>query len=323
MQNPKVSVIIPVYNAESFIEEALESALAQTYKNIEIIVVNDGSTDKSYEKIKPYLASIKYISQENKGVSSARNNGIRQSKGELIAFLDSDDIWLPDKLDLQVDYLRNNPDVGLVHTNISCINGSGVNIKLPFDIVTGIEGKCFKDLFKRNGIANSTVLVRRTCLDKVGLFFDGAPCTEDYEMWMRISIEYPIGFINRTLMFYRVHESGVSQDSFRQALDVLVALNSIISRYPDVYREVGKAVVNARVAELYFEVGNEHIWKLQDLKAARKYFFNVIRRQPTYWVNYRYFLWCSLTTAQRRAISWYWHRVKTFFEKFFQLKRKI
>src|SRR5215831_9468158 len=111
---PIVSVVIPTYNNARFLPEALDSLLGQTYRDFELIVVDDGSTDDTLEVLKPYRHLIRYVRKENGGPASARNLGIRHASGELIAFQDADDIWLPDKLQLQVDYLREHPEVGLV-----------------------------------------------------------------------------------------------------------------------------------------------------------------------------------------------------------------
>ena len=113
-REPLVSVIIPTYNSSQYIKEAIDSVLAQTYKNFEIIVIDDGSTDNTKEVLAPYLSVIKYIYKNNGGPASARNRGIKEANGEFVAFLDADDVWKPDRLARGVDILDQRPEVGLI-----------------------------------------------------------------------------------------------------------------------------------------------------------------------------------------------------------------
>ena len=149
---PKVSVIIPAYNSSGFIEDALESVFKQTYRNYEVIVVDDGSTDKSAEIIGSFSDKrIIYIYQENHGVSVARNKGILESKGEYIAFLDSDDLWLPEKLEKQVAILNNNKNTGLVYTDFDVIHeGESSYWQLSEDSKVFYKGNVFNKLFMKN-----------------------------------------------------------------------------------------------------------------------------------------------------------------------------
>src|SRR3990170_3473675 len=146
----KVSVIIPAYNSARFLPEAIESVLAQTYKDYGIIVIDDGSTDNTKETLEPYFDKIKYIYQQNQGAASARNTAIRHSQGEYIAFLDADDVWLPEKLHIQVEYLNNNPGIAMVYSPSVTISEDGgltdkknKNMGLP-------SGDVFDMLFLRN-----------------------------------------------------------------------------------------------------------------------------------------------------------------------------
>lgn len=310
--NQKVSVIIPVYNGERYIVQAIESVLSQTYENFEVIIVNDGSMDNSYEKIEPFLKqrNIKYIEQKNKGVAAARNTAIKNSSGELIAFLDQDDLWLPEKLEIQVDYLRRHSEVGLVHSNISYINECPDIAETPQNWPTNIHGMCFKDLFVKNCIAVLTVVVNRTCLDFVGPLNESIPRSDDYELWLRVSRRFPIGHVGTALAIYRIHESNTSRSYLGMKLAELIAINSIINQFPDVYRELGNCVVNKRLFELAFEIGSLYMWPLRDYETARKYFIKAIRKRPSHWISYKRLLWCSLTSSQRRALQWYFHRLQ-------------
>jgi glycosyltransferase involved in cell wall biosynthesis len=171
MTTPTFSILMPVFNGAAHVGQAIESALVQSYPNFELIIVNDGSTDNSAQVIHPYLADprIGYIEQPNGGVAAARNAAIRVAKGRYIGFLDQDDLWLPEKLRLQVQYLDDRPDVGLVHANQSHFDSDGRTTRLPFDDgFAKVSGWCFRDLFIRNRIAVLTVQASRSDLDRVG-----------------------------------------------------------------------------------------------------------------------------------------------------------
>jgi glycosyltransferase involved in cell wall biosynthesis len=307
---PKVSVIIPVYNGERFIAGAIESALAQTYENLELLIVNDGSTDRSGEKISPYLdlPNVRYIEQENKGVAAARNTGIRNAAGDLIAFLDQDDLWLPKKLELQVEYLLNHPDVPLVHANVDCIDDAGEAVNFHWD--TGVEGMCFRELFARNRIAVLTVVVRIECLREVGLLNENLPGLDDYELWLRIARRFPIGHMEDVVALYRFHDLNVSRDCFDMTYRELKALQHVVDTFPDVYRTLGTRFVNNRLAHLNFQLGGWYMWKGRDFHLARRQFYQAIRLRPLHLPSYRRFLWCVLTPRERQAIDWYWQRLK-------------
>lgn len=308
MNNPKVSVIIPVYNSERFIAQAIESALTQTYKNLEVIVVNDGSTDNSYEKIKPYLSSIKYISQENKGVSAARNTGIKNSEGELIAFLDSDDIWLSEKLDLQRDYLRSNPDVGLVHSNILYINKNGNLIPSNTDFATDASGMCFKELFKHgNKILTSSVVLRKNCFKKAGYFAENIHYAEDYELWLKVAKHFAIGHINQPLVLYRIHTTNTTQNhQGREEYYRLKIISNVLSEFPDSRKILGKEIVNDRLFELTYTVAKRYFRQKNRLKSLW-FFFKTMKINPVKFFSE--LLLGVLSSSQRKALNWYKYRI--------------
>ncbi|MBW2646296.1 MAG: glycosyltransferase [Deltaproteobacteria bacterium] len=306
--NPKVSIIIPVYNGERYIAQAIESALTQTYRKFEIIVVNDGSTDNSYEKIKPFLPSVKYIFQENQGVAAARNTAIKNSSGEFIAFLDQDDLWLPEKLELQVDYLLHNPDVGLVHSNMSYINEEGKSIQREFDFPSRIAGRCFGELFIKNKIAILTVLLRRDCLDKVGLFNVQFSGVDDYDLLLRVSRYYPVWHINQSLAGYRLHGSNTSRDWLGITLTRLRIIESLLETYPQIRSELGKKTVSDRLFQLYCEVARQHSHQNKH-KAAIEYWKKAISVHPTKFSSYLEIIWSAITPNQRRVLNWYKYKI--------------
>lgn len=214
MKTPHISVVIPTYNYGHFVTEALGSVLAQTYPAREIIVVDDGSTDDTSEKLQPYENRIRYIHQENQGLPAARNTGIRAACGEFIALLDSDDLWHPRKLEAQVHHLNRSPEVGLVAADVlrDMRNGwpeVGDHSSMPAHPVT------VKDLLVRSRFGPSSVLVRKGCFDAVGLFDPELRSAEDRDMWIRIASRFPIRKLGAPLWWYRLHGGNMSAAAVR------------------------------------------------------------------------------------------------------------
>lgn len=214
--NPLVSVIIPYFYEEKYLEEALESVFSQTYKDYEIIVVDDGSATGGAKNIcEKYKDKLKYIRQENKGVSAARNNGIVNSRGECIAFLDEDDIWLPDKIEKQVRYFeelkRKNINIGLIYTGQQMIDE---NNNVLANGLCKSSGYNYKLLLFGNFIGTpSCVMTTRSVLRDVGLFDEGLLQCQDFDMWIRIAKKYDIYSVNEILTKYRNRQNSLSKDT--------------------------------------------------------------------------------------------------------------
>jgi glycosyltransferase involved in cell wall biosynthesis len=194
-----VSVIIPTFNRASTLCRAVSSVLFQTFKDYEIIVVDDGSEDDTPKRLSQFNNHINYIKHsKNLGVSSARNSGIRESRAPLVAFLDSDDYWLPEKLAAQVDFLKSQPRAVACQTEeIWVRRGRRVNpmkkhLKPSGDVFEASLGRCL--------VSPSAVLLRRWVLSEVGLFDERLPACEDYDLWLRIACQYPIHLIRRPLV---------------------------------------------------------------------------------------------------------------------------
>jgi glycosyltransferase involved in cell wall biosynthesis len=200
-KNPLVSVILPTYNRGWILTEAIDSVLAQDYKEYELIVVDDGSTDNTREILDTYGQDILVLRQANKGVSAARNRGIAESGGQLVAFLDSDDLWLPRKLSRQVDYFNLNPDAVINQTEeIWMRNGVRVN---PKDRHRKPSGMIFERSLGLCLVSPSAVMIQKTLFDAVGAFDENLPACEDYDLWLRISCRYPVHLIDTPLIIKR------------------------------------------------------------------------------------------------------------------------
>ncbi len=223
--NPIVTVIIPAYNHEKYITECLESACNQTYQNLQIIVINDGSKDHTGEVIGKFLESsgrnIEYIEKKNEGICRTLNLGLDKTKGKYVALLASDDVWLPDKIEQQVALMENSPETGLVFGDAYFIRNTNRTTAKYSDYKPDIRNyftdtKQNRDLYEvlmvDNIITALTVMIRTDCFDKIGKFDVSLKC-EDLDMWLRISKEFKISFIDKPLAYYRIHGTNVSGSS--------------------------------------------------------------------------------------------------------------
>lgn len=211
-KEPLISVVIPNYNYGRYLGQAIDSALQQTYSHKEIVVIDNGSTDNSVEVLHRYDGLIHWIQQENQGSSGSRNRGICESRGELIAFLDADDVWRPDKLERQVP-LFDNPKVGLVSCGIEYVDSAGKSLGVEF---AEMRGHLLRELALMEvtvvPAGTSTAVVRRKCLDKVGLFDRALSYSSDWDMWRRIAGVAEFDAVREPLAQYRRHRGAMSMN---------------------------------------------------------------------------------------------------------------
>ncbi|MBF2064474.1 MAG: glycosyltransferase family 2 protein [Calothrix sp. C42_A2020_038] len=220
---PKVSVIIPAYNAMRYLPQTLDSVLQQTFTDFEVIIVNDGSSDTILEWAPELRDSrVRLITQINQGVSAARNQGVANSTGEYIAFLDADDLWERTYLEKQVDYLDKHSNMGVVYTWTKLIDEFGNPIKRIF--ASHAEGMIWQELLGNDVISTgSSAMVRRHILEGVGGFDTQLAHAEDLELWLRIAQKYQFGVIKETLVSYRQHPYNVTKnrDKMMQGLSTV------------------------------------------------------------------------------------------------------
>lgn len=204
------SVIIPAYNTEAYVGEAIESALAQKDVRFEIVVVNDGSTDKTPDIINSFGEKVRIVTQENMGLSAARNSGAKASVGNVLAFLDADDIWLPDKLRAQGKKLKD--EYRMVYTNRYNIGDIGDLPEIQTDIVRMPEGDIWQDLLLGNMITASSVVIFKDAFEVLGGFRNDLRSCEDWELWLRYAEAHRIGYCPEPLIKYRNHSGGLSKN---------------------------------------------------------------------------------------------------------------
>lgn len=203
-----VSIVIPNYNYGNYIGETIQSVLDQTYRNFEIVVVDDGSTDNSVEVVHGFGDKVRLIEQKNQHLSAARNTGIRAAKGNWIAFLDSDDLWHPRKLEFQIEALKNNQSWFFVGAN-----ALGENDYPDYDVIKPVfrETK-LEEFLVYTPMSGSDALVKKSCFDEVGFFDTSLRSSEDREMWLRLSTRYCGGVVDVPLWRYRKHSAQMNRD---------------------------------------------------------------------------------------------------------------
>jgi len=218
---PKVSVIIPVYNGQEFIAATLETVFSQTFTDFEVIVVNDGSTDETVAVLQNFREKITLMENSHRGPGSSRNLGLQASSGSLIAFLDADDLWLPQKLDRQVAVANLHPEFGIITTDMSRFDASGITERSSGALKgTMRSGYVLEEILLDNWIWTSCAMVRRECFEKVGNFDDQSIAIgrDDWNMWVRIAVHYPVFYLNEILVHYRVHARSFSHQDHDKLL---------------------------------------------------------------------------------------------------------
>jgi len=230
MREPLVSVIIPNYNYAHYLPQAINSVLAQTYSQVEIIVIDDGSTDDSVTVLRSYGDRIRWLKQPNQGVSAARNVGAHNTKGELVAFLDADDFWLPEKLERQVQLFLADPELGLVHCGVEEIDDNGARLRLRLD---GRDGWVATDmlLFDRAVMlgGGSGLVVRRSDFEALGGFDTSLSTSADWEFFYRMATHARVGFVPIPLLKYRVHGSNMHTNVRALEHDMLIGYEKAFS----------------------------------------------------------------------------------------------
>lgn len=211
MPDHLVSAILPVYNRETSVARAVESVLAQTYRPLELIVVDDGSTDGTRRVLEQFGARITLLRQPNAGAYAARNLGLRHARGEFVAFIDSDDVWFPHRLSAQVP-LMQRPEVGLVFGDAIHVTPHGRSERTCFRVSPPHRGRVAPQFAWSNFVPTTCVLVRRGILDEAGGFPESNAISVDYLMWFRIALRHELDYVDAPVAEYMVHAGGISAD---------------------------------------------------------------------------------------------------------------
>jgi glycosyltransferase involved in cell wall biosynthesis len=238
---PKISVVIPTYNRANLLPTAVTSVLEQTYRDLEILVIDDGSTDNTWEILQAFSGKVRPVHQQNTGGGAARNRGIREASGDFIAFLDSDDLWLQEKLEVQMELVARSPGLTWAYSDAYAFSGESGEILFVFSQRSRqYSGDIGGRLLFSDFIPSPTPVVHRSVFEDVGGFSD-MKVGEDWEMWLRIAAKYPVGRSSEVLAGYRVHADAVSSQIGVESLlhSRLEVIQRAIAASPDAYSPLG------------------------------------------------------------------------------------
>jgi len=313
----KVSVIMPVLNGQRFISEAIQSIVDQTYKDCELVVVDDGSTDGTATSVEAFRGriDIRYVRHDApQGIPKSMNDGLRHASGDLIAFLDHDDAWFPEFLETQTAYLEQHPDVAMVHSDFQTIDAAG-NI-LEYSVAAcrnrrRPSGQVFPQLFMDSFIVGNSVLIRRECFTRLGMF-DESLRWGDYLMWLRIARFYRVDYVDKVLTKYRQFPDQSTRtlaDTAARVPTPVQAIERLLALHPEVREELGERVIRQRLATSYFDLA--YRWFIAgDRTTTRACLMKALQLWPT---NGRYLAMYAATVlgpAQRVTARRMWRRLK-------------
>lgn len=279
---PLVSVIIPTYNRANYLKDSIQSVLSQTFKDFEIIIINNYSNDNTFEMVNSFNDNrIKIINYKNNGIiAKSRNWGLMHSSGRYIAFLDDDDLWCSQRLELQIKYLESNPEIDIAYSNAIIIDEHGKRKGILNNPTRAKSGRIFLELVNDSFVPMLTVLMKKKVFETIGLFNEDLSmrAAEDYEYWLRASLKFNFGYIDKPLALYRVHSGCASMAINRPLLWQNVLQNLFVNS------EVPKKYFNniiykierldANVADYYWSISD----KINAKAYAKRYFLSNLKR---------------------------------------------
>ena len=290
--NPKVSINLCCYNSEKYLRETLDSIVNQTYKDWELIIINDGSSDSTESILYDYInrgLPIIYHYQENKGLSFSRNEAIKRSQGEFIAFIDHDDLWIPEKLETQLRYMHVHPECGFLYSNAYVMNDK--KRRLVYSIrATMPQGSVFRTFLTRYPVNLQTVVIRKTLLDDLDDFFDeNLVLSEEFDFFLRLLYKTRAGYHKEPLAVYRLHSDMSSVKNFQKFEEercyILDKLIKNIHKFEEKYQNEIR-LYRAGIAE---QRATEHMLQEEKTKARdamKPYMFMSLKHFILYLMTY-------------------------------------
>jgi len=277
--SPLISVVIPTFNRVSLLRETVESVTAQTFRDFEIIIIDDGSDDGTWEWLS-CRRDIRAFRQPNQGIAATRNHGIAEAKGQWVAFLDHDDLWLEDKLEIQVEFIRKNPDVALIAAKHVRLGKSTHASRKG----TWIQGDLFDKVFSQSFIHTSSVVIRKDVLESIGGFDAQYKFADEFDVWLKISRHFSIAYFNRPLVLIRFYDANTSHNRLGLRKDT----QDILLKHYD-REKISASLFRATMSDHDISYGRAHLGA-DDIEAAVECFRNSVCRTPMRPRSWRYFL---------------------------------
>jgi glycosyltransferase involved in cell wall biosynthesis len=276
---PLISIIVPVYNGEKTIEETIATALRQTFKDFELIVVNDGSKDTTLEIVSNIQdPRLRIFSYENKGQAASRNRGLAHATGEFIAFLDADDLWTPDKLGFQLMALEENPQAAVAYSWTDLIDESGKFLRRGAHVT--VNGDVFARLLLSNFLDNgSNALIRKQALTEVGGFDESLPPAEDWDMWLRLAAHYQFVAVPFPQVLYRVSTNSASSNVLRMESASLKVIERALAQAPEALQRLKPRILANTYKYLTYKALEGYPERQKSLIASR-FLWHAIKNDP-------------------------------------------
>jgi glycosyltransferase involved in cell wall biosynthesis len=296
---PAISVVVATYNYGRYLAGALDSALGQSFRDVEVIVVDDGSTDNTGDVIAPYLSDprVRYERLDHVGQPAAKNIGIRLARGRLIAFLDADDLWLPKKLEKQIALLKADPTVGVIYSRRGLVDERGR--ALEYQQPPLHRGRVLEAMFRTNFVCFSSAIVHRRVFKHVGLFNESLNLAIDYDLWLRVAPGYRFDFVDEPLVLYRTGHANLSQRTEER----LLAVYGIMERFLNTdegRRFLSPAAIRDAKAETCLHIALAR--RSRSRLAALPWYFRCLSLSPRHAMAWRGLASLPLPEAARRLV---------------------
>ncbi len=291
IEQPSVSVIVATYNRAVLLRETIESILNQHFKDFELIIVDDGSTDETQEVLKRYGTQLRYLRQDNSGPSAARNLGVRQARAPWISILDSDDLCAPNHLQVLFEYATMHPDIGMVFANGKYLNapehGRETIITERKSSRLARRGVRLKDIFEKSIVRLQASLVSRAAYDAVGCHDESLRICMDLDLSLRLFMNSRVGYIDDVVFFYRKHEGNIGKNEDLRLSENIRVIHKLLNDYPETRSILGQANIERRLAYRYYRLAKGR-WKRGRYDDAQRAIQEAVRLRP-YATKYRFY----------------------------------
>jgi glycosyltransferase involved in cell wall biosynthesis len=291
LATPLISVVIATYNRAPLLRETIESVCGQRFEDFEIILVDDGSTDETPKLAQSYGEKIRYFRQENRGAAAARNFGFKQARAPWIAVQDSDDLSTPDHLAILYRYVENHPDCGMVFANGCYLEGPEHNrqtiIPAARSRKLAAQGVLLRDLFEKSIVRLQAALISKAAFEAVGGMNDSLVICHDLDLFLRLMLQFPVGYVDRIVFRYRKHQGNISGNEEIRLLENIGVIEGLIRDYPQAETILGPGRVARRLAYRYYRLAKGR-WKRKQFAAARQAIAAAVSYCPLS-LKYRYY----------------------------------
>ena len=282
---PAVSVVIATYNRANYLAETIDSVLSQRFQDFELIVVDDGSTDETRRVVAPYGSRVRYLYQQNRGPSAARNLGARKASADWISIQDSDDLCLPNHLETLYGYANKHPESGMVFANGSYLGGPAHDRETIIPAAKSRrlaeQGVRLEDLFDKSIVRLQAALISKACYDAVGGHDESLRISMDLDLSFRLISRYPVAYIDEVVFSYRRHSGNISGNQELRLLENIRVIEKLLDQNGEAEESLGKRRVAARLAYRYYRLAKGR-WKTGERDKSREALREAIRLRPFY-----------------------------------------